>query len=748
MPKRRHDDRQRSSGWHWLTRGAFLLMLAGVVARLLMSEVIRNPSQPVPGEQATPLGPGPATGLVLDLFATLPALLVLARRSFDAKFQLRHSWAAVAFLLLGTWAVCSTLWSADKFAAIVSSMHWLAAMVLLWSAVQLVNTPLRLRIVAGVCIGVFQVLVFAGYHFRAVEWRDLRTEWETNRTEIVRKHNWTPDSFDAKQFGLRIENGEVMGFSASSNTYGALLVLLGTIAAGVSLQRWRDGDAVGWIAAPIVCIGGAIPCLIWSGSRGAGGTAVLAAILLAVCVPFSQSIRVYSRRIFWLAWGAVLLAAFALVSHGLYHHTLFHDSLTFRWQYWVGSAHMIAAHPLLGVGWENFGPRYLAYRLPIASEEIRDPHNFIVRIVSELGFIGGVLLAIALLRLAWEATQFPATTALIGPNDRDWLSRKELRLANLRILLVATMAIMINIFASLDFGSDLGVILLEMERRMYFWLFLGGGIIASTIRISEKTERHLRSDELEYSSDHRNAPWMLCAILVALAMFLVHNLIDFALFEPGPMMLFALLAGAAIGARRPPESGSAPGRSWAVPLLLLSASAWIAAIAVIVAPISAAESLAQEADEAIRTNQPDIAASKLALAFKTVPYNADYAFRAAVLRVYRHDLRGAYVLLSSAIAANPTSTLSYSWRAQIAVNLPDVGHSQPLEDLSRTIKLDPQSVDFHERYGDMLKQFGDAADARHQYELALQANDGLDPHNPKRLAPADAEALRRLAAGQ
>jgi hypothetical protein len=747
MP-RHPNDSPRFPGWHWLTRAAILLMLAVVIARLMMSESIRNPGQPVPGEQAAPLGPGAATGLVLDLIAMLPALLILARRAVDSEYRLRHSSAGIAFLLLGVWAVCSTLWSADRFAAIVSSMHWLSAMVVLWSAIQLVTTPLRLRLVAGTAIGLFLVLIVTGYYFRTVDWHDLRAAWETNQADILREHNWTPGSFDAKQFEKRIESGQVMGFSASPNTYGALIALLGTVAAGVGMQRYRDGDAAGWVIAPVVCIAAAIPCLIWSGSRGAGGTTVLGAILLTVCALDPMALRDQSRRIFWLSWGAVLFMGCAIVGHGLYHHTLFHDSLTFRWQYWVGSARLIAAHPLLGVGFENFGPRYLAYRLPIASEEIRDPHNFVVRIFAELGLIGGVLLVVALLRLAWETTQLPIRVVTAGPDDRDWLPRAQRRLATQRMMLVATLAVVVNMFASVDFGSTPAFIFIEMMRRALFWLLLIVGISAGSIRISTAAGRHLRSDELEYYSDDRSAPWMLCAILVGLAMFLVHNLIDFALFEPGPMMLFALLAGAAIGARRPTESPSESGRIWAAPAALLGIGAWCAALLLIVVPIVSGESLAQDADEAIRTNQPDVAIGKLESAFKAVPYNADYALRAAILRAYQHDARGAYQLLSSAITANPAAPEAYVWRAQVAGDVPGVSPSQPLADLAQTVKLDPQSVDLHRRYGDMLRKFGDEASARQQYELALQANDGLDPHNPKRLASPEVETLRRLAAGQ
>ena len=41
--------------------------------------------------------------------------------------------------------------------------------------------------------------------------------------------------------------------------------------------------------------------------------------------------------------------------------------------------HLFARIPILGVGYGNFSYGYLAYRLPAAAEEIRIPHNMLVR---------------------------------------------------------------------------------------------------------------------------------------------------------------------------------------------------------------------------------------------------------------------------------------------------------------------------------------------------------------------------------
>src|SRR5689334_23048590 len=73
----------------WLTRAAFVLTAAIVIARSTMLETLRNPLDVYPGSDPVPRGPGAGAGVVLDLLACLPAILVLARRAIDPTYALR-----------------------------------------------------------------------------------------------------------------------------------------------------------------------------------------------------------------------------------------------------------------------------------------------------------------------------------------------------------------------------------------------------------------------------------------------------------------------------------------------------------------------------------------------------------------------------------------------------------------------------------------------------------------------------------
>ncbi|MDR2168634.1 MAG: O-antigen ligase family protein [Planctomycetaceae bacterium] len=69
-------------------------------------------------------------------------------------------------------------------------------------------------------------------------------------------------------------------------------------------------------------------------------------------------------------------------------------SFGFRLEYWTATFDMICDYPVFGCGSGNFKHTYTHYKLPISSEEISDPHNFIVEIASNCGIPAALLFII------------------------------------------------------------------------------------------------------------------------------------------------------------------------------------------------------------------------------------------------------------------------------------------------------------------------------------------------------------------
>jgi O-antigen ligase len=722
-----------------LTQSAFGLALALVASRCMLLETIRDPFDVRVGSPTIPLGAGADTSLFLDLFCCLPAILVLARRCLDKTYTLRWTASLVLIVPLAAWMALSEKWADDKFADIVSTCNFLAAMALLWAMAQLVRSWMRLRIVAALAFGLLLVFLVRGFYYKFVDMPMLLEQ----HNKLLQQQGLDPNSFNGIQFAKKI--GELMGFNASANSFAGLVVLFMTIGLGVAIQRIKDGDDPGWAVALGLSAPLAIWLLVYTHSKAALVMPALVAALFAVCWKWRGPLARQSKQWFWIGVGIVLLAILAVVGHGLYRHGLPTSSLNFRWRYWVGSWRMFLRHPVRGIGWENFGPQYLRDRLPVASEEVLNPHNFIVRFFVELGAVGGVLLLAWLGRLWWELTRPaapPAVASALAP------SRKMGQV--LFLLGVALAAIVINVFAGLDFQQSANYLFVELINRLLYFCALVIGFLVVALRSLEKPQ-----------VDERAAPWVLYGILIGIGVFLIHNLIEFSMFEPGPLCFVGVLLGSALGIRMGNPPVRKPGISpLEIAALAAACVAWLAAFNWIAVPIAHAEAAAHLGDEKLRAGDFQSASDEYAYAAVIFPDNADYPYRAArALQISvgppvpltdpaqlarAIHLRGQILTwYAIAIARDPAFLAAHHLRAIFGLQISD--SDQMIADFDRVLQLNPNEVSLRVEYAHDLELLHLLPQAREQYKLALMYNHLLDSDDPKRKYVDEATIEKEIA---
>lgn len=711
-----------------MTGAAFGLTLAVVIARAMLSETLREPFDVTPGGFEAPRGPGPTTTLVFDALCCLPALLVLARRAFDEEYRVRWGWSHLAAALLAGWAAVSALWSSDRFTTIVAAANFIAAAALIWSTAQLVRSWRRLRIVAGVSLGLLMVYAAHGLIYHYIQVPDNIRFWEENKDRILQDRGLEPGSYPARQFERKFVGGEMIGFNQSPNSYAAVIVLLMVVSTGVAIQRYASGDPPGWwVAIALACVP-ALGVILLTHSRTALGTLLIATAALT-CLGFPRTrewLGRHSRLAYGIGAAAVVLGAAALIGHGIYHGSLPNDSLNFRWRYWVAAAELVKESPLNGVGWGNFGPHYLAVRVPAAAEEIRDPHNFIVRAFAELGIFGGLLVIAWLARIAWEMTRptVPAGNAA-APLASAWTTIGSIAIAGLAI----------NMIAGIDWSQPSAFLILEgFYRALYLGLILAGIALAA---LRARASRDL---------DDRPAQWVLYGVVVAIAVFLVHAMMDFVLAEPGAMTLFAVVLGTGLGVRMP-SPPARPRRGVAITALSLGAVAWIAAVLMVVIPVADAEETANRADDAIRSGRADAAGALFEQSFHTIPWNAQYAARSA--RAFM--LAGAApekvrAMLDLAIATDPANAQYLQTRAAYEMQQPAPDPAAVKADYTRIVKLDPNNLSARIEFAETLLKLDDRPAAVAEYREALRLNELLDPTEPERLPPQRVKEIEDLIA--
>jgi O-antigen ligase len=757
--------------WGQVTQIAFLLALSLAAARGMMLETIREPFEATPGAMPVPRGASAGASLILDLACCVPALLVLARRAGDRSYRLRWSASCCVLAALCIWMLISARWAGDSFSAIVSAANFSAAAAMLWAMAQLVRSWLRVRTVAAVCFGLLLVYIAYGIKYRLDDLPAMQQELAQNKALIFSQHNWAPDSFEARQFAKNITSGSLIGFNDSPNSYAAVIVLFTLIACGIIAQRWKDGRDRIWPVVFALAIPAAGAIVFYTRCRAAFVTPFLGLMILAALALTGRAWARHARAIFFSVIGFLILCGAALIQHGLAHGTLFHDSLTFRWKYWIGAWRVYWTHPWIGVGWGNFGSHYLAARLPEASEEILDPHNFLVRFFVELGAIGGVIAVSWLARLWWEWTAGAHGLPLESPPAPDAISSPAARknagktgrssatqfaaLPSLTAIIGA--AICINALASIDFTQSGAFTIVELLQRLLLGCVMLIGVLVAALRSIENPQ-----------IDPRPAPWILWAMLASLGIFLFHNLIEFSLFETGPLMLFAVIGGAALGARLPPNpgqstaTGQAPGSSKpeakpmthdrksgrVVAMVTLSIAVLFVGFvaAVFVAPVVASESQSALGDlDVMGVERPDgsraptyesltRAEMEYQQAFTDCPINGQNAFLCGRAMALRGDTPAEiHAELSAAVAANPMSVEYRLARADLESQTGDPAGA--IADYKAAAALDPNNVDTRLRFAKMLANFKYPVSAIEQYQAALDKDALLDPEEPKRMTP-------------
>ena len=156
-------------------------------------------------------------------------------------------------------------------------------------------------------------------------------------------------------------------------------------------------------------------CLMLTKSRSAWlGCCVGIGILLI------RRIRVTAiQNLFrWLVAGSLIAAlgvGIGVAVGGLDKEVILESprSLQFRLLYWSGTLRMLQHQPLSGAGPGNFRQAYLQFKADETSEEIRDPHNFVLDAWSSSGLIGlfGLLLIIGC--TSWRLMKRSPSSSLI-----------------------------------------------------------------------------------------------------------------------------------------------------------------------------------------------------------------------------------------------------------------------------------------------------------------------------------------------
>jgi O-antigen ligase len=324
------------------------------------------------------------------------------------EFSVRFGWLDAAVLLLVGWHTVAALWATQHGSprpAANMLWEWVGLGLCYLLARQFIATAREARAVAAVMVALAVALSGYGLYQCAYEMPQTRAKYRADPDRALRDAGYwfPPDSPERKSFADRLNNVEPSATFALTNSLAAflapwLVMLVGMgFGAGLTRRRWFG---------MLLCLIPIAVCLLMTKSRS-GYIAAGVGLALVWLWRRERTVRVgWKTPAVILTVAAVLVAA--VIAGGRLNGGLLGraaKSFGYRLQYWQSSLHMIADHPLIGCGPGNFQSAYTHYKLPEASEEVADPHNFLLEIWATAGTPAALAFLAVLAGFAWAVAR-------------------------------------------------------------------------------------------------------------------------------------------------------------------------------------------------------------------------------------------------------------------------------------------------------------------------------------------------------
>lgn len=184
--------------------------------------------------------------------------------------------------------------------------------------------------------------------------------------------------------------------SLATTLSAGVLILFAVLATSVARKnevnpvRAENQAKINWgaILALIVSLGVVLLCWFLTLSRSAWVAVLISALFGLLLYGLRHKRSGLNTKNVGIGISVVLVllvsGAFWLVRNDKLVISETRKSLDFRLEYWDATLRMIGEHGLFGVGLGNFQSYYPYYKLALASEEIADPHNWILDIAATL----------------------------------------------------------------------------------------------------------------------------------------------------------------------------------------------------------------------------------------------------------------------------------------------------------------------------------------------------------------------------
>ena len=434
-------------------------------------------------------------------------------------------------------ALVAGLAAADKRLAMTDITVFLAPAFMALLLVQILDSFSKIKIMLAViaALGIITVYQCAEQFF--VSNQMTIEQYQQDPQSMLGPLGIETGSFQQFLFEHRLYSRGVRGFFTTRNSAASFSLMALFAAVALFIEKFKNRRSDTSVMKYLIGCGfGAVLILFNLGltrSKGAVIGLFFALMIFFLFMFFGNWLREHKRAVLAVCLLLTVTGICAVAWYGLSHNRLpGGSSMLVRWQYWHASGMMYANHPLTGVGPGNFGDFYTRYKPAAALESVSDPHNFPLSILTQYGPFGLIGFFVMLAVPLWKMTAAASGTSSEKANPLRPAFRSQ---AMVCLLAVCTALLLIRPFLMPEMLTEkLGVIIyviVTMHVATAAIFIIAFVLFAGPLLKTKDSKSGI------------NNAFTSIAIFSAVLGVAVHNLFDFAIFEPGVLTTFwALLA--------------------------------------------------------------------------------------------------------------------------------------------------------------------------------------------------------------
>jgi len=452
------------------------------------------------------------------------------------RFLYRFTAIEIGLCLFCIAAVIAGFAASNKRVAITDAVCLVAPVLMAVLLVQILDSQskIKLLLVVIAALGVVSAYQCAEQFFTSNQ--AIIDQYELAPQTILEPLGIQPGSFQQFLFEHRLYSRDVRGFFTTGNSAGSFAILASFAALALFIDKVKNHHFQQSIIKCGVAVAVIIFGLIVSHSKGAIAASLIAAVMFIAFLRFGNWLKAHRKAILLVCLLFFIAAGWAVAAYGLTHDRLpGGSSMLVRWQYWYASAKMYADHWLTGVGPGNFAHFYTHYKPAAALESVANPHNFLLSVLTQYGPLGLVGFLAMLFIPLWRTITSSSIEKSSSPQANRQPSFRTLAITYLTIISAALLLIR-PIIMPVTIDDTLTVIIYVM-----FTLY-----VAPPIAFAIGFWLLTADAKTRVTSHESRATYIPAALFCAILGVLLHNLIDFAIFEPGVFTAFWAIAACLI----------------------------------------------------------------------------------------------------------------------------------------------------------------------------------------------------------